>query len=548
MMKPFTFIAMILMCCKTLAQVPPELTWTKEYSGTSYATNSQFFPVEAQSCAFDTSGRLIVAGRIYDYRPSTGLWYEYLKLIKYTTAGKVMADVNISGAASGIKSQKVNKIINDQNTNTVYTLSTYYYSNTNKTDIHLARYTTGLILMWEKFISGSDSSIDVGVDMELDNSGNVILAGNMQNDGTGATTGQDIEVYKYSKTGSLLWAYSYTGTGKNTDKINAIKIDHNQNVIGVGNTYNAAKGYQLLVFKLAKSSGSLQWQYKYNGDSTSNAYDEANDVDVDNSNNIYVAASIQLTGAVTKGLLLKLNAAGTSVFKKQETYLPNPQSVIFKNNAVYMAGDNLTGGFQKIKLSKFTLTGTQTFANSYSAFGGSNNYFNNMSVSNSNTIYIVGKTNNSYYFLSVENLGITLWQHYDTPASPSDTHGGTCVAIDERYGVAAGCGFKHHKNGEGEWTSNYYTPALLRTQQYNANTNEGSILNVYPNPASDFLAVNCTAKNSVVEIADLTGRIVLYETFSTGTKNLNIEMLSAGVYTVTVTAGDKKYFKKFIKQ
>jgi len=251
MRKITPFIALFFIAIKSFAQIPSELTWSKTYDGTSYSTTNQYFPLEPQSCAFDTSGRLFVAGRIYNLRVAGGGWYEYLQVIKYNPLGGIIQSVNINGVP-GVKNQKVNKMIVDEKTNTVYTLSTFYTNVTKKSDIHLAKYTNTLTLLWDAFVSGKDSSVDVAVDMELDSAGNVIIAGNLQNDNTGTTTGQNISINKYSKKGLFLWSYSYTGSGKNTDAVNAIKIDNNQDVIVAGRTFAPAKGDQLLVFKIAK--------------------------------------------------------------------------------------------------------------------------------------------------------------------------------------------------------------------------------------------------------------------------------------------------------
>jgi len=226
-----------------------------------------------------------------------------------------------------------------------------------------------------------------------------------------------------------------------------------------------------------------------------------------------------------------------------------PGSVIFNKNAVYMAGDNLSNGFQKLKLSKFTAAGVQIYAKTFSATSTANTYFSAMQLSPSGNVYIIGKTDNAYYYLSTDNAGTKLWQHLDSAVTTGDIYAGTCLALDAAHSQTAGCGFKHYSTGEGDWVINYYTPTTFRTTTQIENSSfNSSDLNLFPNPASDIITASFEAQNFHADITDVTGRSVLAADINNGNNNINIGALPAGVYIVTVTAGDKKDFKKFIKQ
>ena len=69
--------------------------------------------------------------------------------------------------------------------------------------------------------------------------------------------------------------------------------------------------------------------------------------------------------------------------------------------------------------------------------------------------------------------------------------------------------------------------------------NQAEQLIVYPNPANDLITVDLPGEGySILEIADLTGKIVQKETIASSSVNVNISGLSQGIYIV-VAKGDK---------
>ena len=78
-------------------------------------------------------------------------------------------------------------------------------------------------------------------------------------------------------------------------------------------------------------------------------------------------------------------------------------------------------------------------------------------------------------------------------------------------------------------------------------------LEIYPNPAIDFLIIEIPFKESgdgVIKIYDVEGKLLISSTISWqlgGEKNkLNITSLNHGIYFINIT-NDKSYSGKFVK-
>ena len=77
-----------------------------------------------------------------------------------------------------------------------------------------------------------------------------------------------------------------------------------------------------------------------------------------------------------------------------------------------------------------------------------------------------------------------------------------------------------------------------------------SILNIYPNPTSSNLTIklNSTLSSAEYQISNLSGQVFQSGIIEAGTNRVRIEQLLPGVYTLLVTAGNKRITEKFIKK
>ena len=70
-------------------------------------------------------------------------------------------------------------------------------------------------------------------------------------------------------------------------------------------------------------------------------------------------------------------------------------------------------------------------------------------------------------------------------------------------------------------------------------------INIYPNPATNFITIEGLEENASLEIYDLRGQLVINKEINNSLERLNIQNLSKGIYTLSLkTLSNKvKYFK-----
>ncbi|MCB2219857.1 MAG: C10 family peptidase [Bacteroidetes bacterium] len=75
-------------------------------------------------------------------------------------------------------------------------------------------------------------------------------------------------------------------------------------------------------------------------------------------------------------------------------------------------------------------------------------------------------------------------------------------------------------------------------------------INIYPNPAGDYLIINTPENTSAIIILSYTGKIIISETApGTGkSTRMDISGLNAGVYLLVIEKGDQRLIKQFIKK
>lgn len=105
----------------------------------------------------------------------------------------------------------------------------------------------------------------------------------------------------------------------------------------------------------------------------------------------------------------------------------------------------------------------------------------------------------------------------------------------------------------GDWGMN--TPGYFCLDNLTAKQTTTSIeskfdeteINIYPNPAKNFIKINSTESISGYEVIDLTGKCILKSDKYQATENINIEMLTKGIYLIKIKAEGSETIKKFVK-
>ena len=78
---------------------------------------------------------------------------------------------------------------------------------------------------------------------------------------------------------------------------------------------------------------------------------------------------------------------------------------------------------------------------------------------------------------------------------------------------------------------------------------EGSELNIYPNPTSDYISVhyNGEIENATIELIDIQGKMVLSRNLKND-ETINLKNLKAGVYLYNIHIDGELQKGKLIKQ
>jgi phage gp45-like len=161
-----------------------------------------------------------------------------------------------------------------------------------------------------------------------------------------------------------------------------------------------------------------------------------------------------------------------------------------------------------------TVFGTATFTNNY--WIGLGNLFNSEDINGTGLFCIIDSTVNSGAITGTVDI--------------CDQSGGNW---DINIGTEAGT-VTHCANGPCTWS---------------IDEQSSSAIGISPNPSNEIIKLQLPKEETgVVEVFDITGRVVLREDFSGIEMLLNVFQLPEGIYTVAVKGDTQQYTGRFVKQ
>ena len=325
-------------------------TFTGTQSWQAYSGNGTSAFDEGKDITVDLNNDVIVTGGVQN---TAGTNTDY-RTIKYTNAGGIAWTVDYSNSANldmGLA------VVSDASNNVYVTGHSFVTGQ--DLNIRTIKYNSAGTQQWNTATNYSViNSIDSPSKIVVNSANEVFVAGRVFN---GSSTDDDIVVMKYNATGTVTNNTIINGTADNADKANRIYLD------GSNNLYLAAKVKNIGTsedFYLAKFNSSLGliWDDSYNGQS--NNYDEATDITIDLSGNVYASGSTFNSASNYDFLTVRYDGVtGTRVW-----------STIFNGNAnntdqskrisvdaignVYVSGDSKGAGtgtdFSTIKYCQLT--------------------------------------------------------------------------------------------------------------------------------------------------------------------------------------------------
>ena len=127
-------------------------------------------------------------------------------------------------------------------------------------DIEVMKYSPTGELLWERWISGTAHSEDRALSIAVDNKDNLILAGYVDNEGTG----RDALLTKFSPEGETVFSKQVTGKVSRSDEWRFLLVDRADNlyVVGTHGTTSRADSEATLAIQAYSPSGSVLWSQR----------------------------------------------------------------------------------------------------------------------------------------------------------------------------------------------------------------------------------------------------------------------------------------------
>ncbi|MBP9120073.1 MAG: T9SS type A sorting domain-containing protein [Ignavibacterium sp.] len=267
------------------------------------------------------NGNLYALGNTYD-----SLFKSHLYLIQSDLSGNPTWNSNDSGL--NVISTFPKKFVIDQNEQ-IYCLANAQLNGSNNIDIILICYDQNGSVLWYHSINGPLDDDDFDHDINIDNSGNILISGYIQD--TVPTNNCLIE--KYDPMGNLLWSkiYNMLGSGK-------ILIDQENNIYidGTDSVFTNLFGISKL-----DSSGNLLYTRNFN---LLNYWEILiSDMKMDDSSNIYLTGNGFSLNSVYDFITYKLDTSLNEIWHVQyldtNTLGESPTSLALDHNgSVYVTG------------------------------------------------------------------------------------------------------------------------------------------------------------------------------------------------------------------
>jgi hypothetical protein len=407
-------------------------------------------------------------------------------------------------------------------------------------------------VIWIKQAGDINSKAN-GFSICSDNLGNVYTTGNFSGklsisgmDTIESENKNDCFISKYDKNGKILWVKTISGISDETG--NSITIDNNQDIIIVGNFYKEikiaktkikAKGNADIFIAKYNKQGVLLW-YKILG---SYGMDDAHQVKIDNSNNIYVAGrlshSIKVDNVILKshggidGFIMKLNTEGNLIFGKtiggkedddiDKISFDNNNNIfisgVVSDSVFYDSNLILTTGYLNQYFAKISNKGNLSWIKTYGE--DSNHQIWDMNVDKFGSIYLTGYhsgeiTINNTKYPSISNQDYSMYLVKFTKRGEFEwfrnfsTKGngyGHSIAIDKKNNILlSGSFYKSIKIGRKKHkTKNGSGNVLLKFNQ------KGKIIDKYilsNNGSVDLWEINISKfDNNIIGIGRFTRKL-----------------------------------------
>jgi len=437
------------------------IEWVRDYTSGSRIPSVDY----VSAMTVDDSGNIYVTGSSVN---SSGD-FDYV-IIKYNSSGNLQWMVRYNGLDK--LNDYANAIAVDRNGN-VY-VTGYSYGIRTYRDLVTVKYNSNGVQQWVARYNSPSNGNDIGIDIAIDGIGNVYVTGT--SDGTDAIS--EFTTIKYNPSGTQLWVSRYSGPAKGWDVVTSMALDKYGNVYVTGKIQNSGTGYDFATLKY-NTNGFLQWVAIYNG--TGNINDHPNSIVVDNFDNVYVTGvsnGINSSGDFTT---IKYNSSGVqqwvAIYNGTGNYPDDAYDVAVDNSGnVYVTGISYNPvTYYDIVTIKYNSSGIEQWVRNYSGPRYGWDAPNSIIVDKSGNIFITGYCyvfGVDYDFVTIKYSpdGDQYWiARYN--GLDNDADGAVAIAIDssgnvyvagDSYGLTSDFDFTVVKYdgilGSEQWVKKYNGP------------------------------------------------------------------------------------------
>jgi len=279
---------------------------------------------------------------------------------------------------------------------------------------------------WVAIFDGTLNGNDRAEDVEVDSAGNVYIAGNSANTGTGG----DMTTIKYDSAGNQLWIATFDGTlSLGPDSANALEVDGAGNVYITGFSRNTGTGNDITTIKY-DNLGNQLWVAIFDG--TANDGDQASDVEVDSAGNVYITGSSRNTGTGGDMTTIKYDSLGNqlwvAIFDGTLSIFDGANEVeVDSAGNVYITGlSQNTGTSCDMATIKYDSAGNQLWVATFDGTLSSCDSADDLEIDSGGNAYITGFVSNTgtsgdMTTIKYDSLGNQVWvATFDGTASSFD--------------------------------------------------------------------------------------------------------------------------------
>lgn len=498
--------------------------WAKTFNGSGSALD------EARDIAVDASGNVYVTG----YTTSSGVNFDYIT-IKYDPSGNELWAVVFD--EDGF--DEAYAIALDGSGN-VYVTGGAFRNNGDGTNFVTIKYDSNGGQVWLKRYNGPDDETDIATQIELDDLGNVYVAGHSYDNNDDF----DFLIRKYDNNGNTVWTSRFDGANGSFDIPEAIYVDATYNVYITGSSFGGLPTDNDYATVKYNAAGTEQWARYYNG--AGNLEDKAFDIVVDGLSNVYVTGRTLGVGSAQDMTTIKYDVSGVVLWADtyngpSSGYDDAQQMRLGASGALYVTGYSAGNGTNNdyLTLKYDTLNGNILWEARFDGPASNSDQAFDMEIDASENIYVTGTSNDP---ASNQDFSTIKWCQLTTNAG-ADT--AICIGDNVQLNAMAPGGFNY------QWTpttglsnpniSNpIANPSVTTTYVVSAENSIGCVdfdtivITVNPLPLNTISASGPTTfcvGDSVILTADNIGT---YNWTPANDTTQSITIFSTGNYTVDI--------------